>query len=78
MELEKPVSIKKIIFRTLGVTLGLAFIIAGTVVLINPIFDTITEKLSHLSQILFGLLFVFYGITGKSSVNAYFNKRNKK
>jgi nitrate reductase gamma subunit len=72
------VGIKKIVFRSLGVILGLAFIIAGALVLINPIFDTITEKLSHLSQIFFGLLFVIYGITGKSSVNAYLKKRNKK
>ena len=70
--------IKKIIFRSLGVILGLAFIIAGTMVLINPIFDTITEKLSHFSQIILGLLFVFYGITGTSSVYGYFKKRNNK
>ena len=71
-------AIKNIIFRSLGVILGLAFIIAGTFVLINPIFDTITEKLSVFSQIVVGLLFLFYGITGISSVRSYFNKRNNK
>lgn len=69
--------IKAVIFRILGVILGLAFIISGALVLINPMYATLTEKLSQLSQILLGLLFIFYGITGKSAVNTYF-KGNRK
>ncbi|OUR89046.1 hypothetical protein A9Q81_22585 [Gammaproteobacteria bacterium 42_54_T18] len=69
---------KQIILRTLGVVVGLAMIIAGISVLINPIFDNLNEKLSYSSQILIGSVFVFYGVTGAESIRQYINKRKQK
>jgi nitrate reductase gamma subunit len=70
------VTIKKLIMRSLGAVLGLAFIAASVWFLINPVFDGFKEILSRISGILIGLLFLFYGATGYSSVYKYIN-RNK-
>jgi uncharacterized membrane protein HdeD (DUF308 family) len=69
---------KKNILRTLGVIVGLAMIIAGVSVLINPIFDNLSEKLSYGSQVLIGSVFVFYGVTGADSILQYINKRKQR
>ena len=67
--------VKKLIMCTLGVIVGLAFIVMGAWVLLNPIFGDLTEKLSHISQILLGLIFLFYGVTGYNSVYKYRKRR---
>jgi len=59
---------KKLIFRLLGVVLGVVFTSAGIWFLINPILGGITEILSQISQVLIGLLFLFHGVTGHSSL----------
>lgn len=64
-------STKKIILRTLGVLIGLAFIAMGVLMLVVPVYDTFTEKLSMVSQILLGIVFIFYGVTGTDSLNSY-------
>jgi len=53
-------------------------IIAGVSVLINPIFDNLSEKLSYGSQVLIGSVFVFYGVTGADSILQYINKRKQR
>ncbi len=69
---------KQIILRTLGVIVGLAMIIAGISVLINPVFDNLNEKLSYGSQIIIGSVFVFYGVTGAESIRQYINNRKQR
>jgi len=68
------VSTKKIILRTLGVLIGLAFIAMGILMLVVPVYDTFTEKLSMVSQILLGIIFIFYGVTGADSLNSYIKR----
>ena len=67
-------STKKIILRTLGVLIGLAFIAMGILMLVVPVYDTFTEKLSMVSQILLGIVFIFYGVTGTDSLNSYIKR----
>jgi uncharacterized protein YacL len=68
--------VKKIIMRTLGSIIGLAFILMGILMLFAPIFDTALETVGTISQILIGAIFVYYGATGRSSFVGYFRKRS--
>ena len=43
----------------------------GVLMLVVPVYDTFTEKLSMVSQILLGIVFIFYGVTGTDSLNSY-------
>ena len=69
---------KKLIMRFLGAILGIPFILMGIWSLIHPIFGGITEMLSHISQILIGSLFLFYAVTGYSSIYKFIHRNNKR
>ncbi|MCG7563104.1 hypothetical protein [Pseudoalteromonas sp. McH1-42] len=78
--IEGPVTVttKKLIMRLLGVVVGIAFILIGLWVLINPIYGDLTEVLNQIFQILLGLMFLFYEVTVSATSQARIKALNSK
>ncbi|WP_010386346.1 DUF2892 domain-containing protein [Pseudoalteromonas rubra] len=71
------VTTKKLIMRLLGVVVGIVFILIGFLALINPIYGGLTEVLNQIFQILLGLMFLLYGVTGYDSIYKYMNRKKR-
>jgi uncharacterized protein YacL len=69
---------KKILMRFLGIVIGLAFLAASTWFLFNPVYSGFQYILNQITGIVLGVLFIFYGTTGYSSVFKYFKHRKSK
>ncbi len=64
----------KLILRTLGVLLGILSISVAIDLYFNPYQDDALEKMNIITFIIMGIIFILYGITGKSSP---FKKHNE-
>ncbi len=62
----------KIFIRILGSVVGLSMLLMGGWLIIKPVNDTLLEILNVVTFILLGLVFVYYGVTGRSK---FFVKR---
>jgi len=62
----------KIFIRIIGSVVGLSMLIMGGWLIIQPLNDTFLESLNAVTFILLGVLFIYYGVTGKSK---FFVKR---
>ena len=69
---------RRLFLRFLGVIFGMSFIVASFWFLVNPIFEGYKETLSNISGVLIGLMFLFYGVTGYSSLNEFKNRNRNK
>ncbi len=65
----------KIFIRIIGSIVGLSMLIMGGCLIIQPVNDTLLEILNAVTFVLLGLVFVYYGVTGKSKL---FIKRQSK
>jgi len=64
----KSSKVKKSILRIAGALSGAAFILFGILYLFYPIFDTKLEIINAVCSILVGLIFIIYGVTGRSHI----------
>jgi len=56
---------RKIILRIFGVLLGCLLCIVGISLIINPIFNSVIEKINAVTFLVMGAVFFIYGIIGK-------------
>ena len=68
---------KKLILRSLAVILGISFVVIGSLLIYSPINGGVSELLSSITKVILGLFFIFYGVTGFSSVYKFIKLRNK-
>ena len=52
------------ILRFCGVILGIAFIVSGILLFMNPLDGDLLEKIYILTFLFFGAVFLIYGLTG--------------
>lgn len=69
---------KNILMRFLGIITGLSFLVASAWFLFDPVLSGFQNILNQITGIVLGLLFMFYGATGYSSVFKYFKHRKNK
>jgi hypothetical protein len=56
------------IFRVLGCFLGMLFLAGGIALLfIQPVYDTLLEKINGATFVVLGICFLIYGVTGYSA-----------
>jgi uncharacterized protein YacL len=64
---------KKLVFRIAGLLLGIFCLIFGIFLIAYPVFETKLEFINAVCGILIGIVFIFYGVTGRRHV---FTKNN--
>jgi hypothetical protein len=64
--MNKEKSILEMILRFCCVILGIAFIVTGIFLFLNPLDGGLLEKISIFTFFFFGVVFLIYGLTGHS------------
>ena len=63
------------IFRAVGYILGSFLVVMGIIDFAHPVPSTIIEKLGALAGILWGIIFLFFSVTGKNPIRTKVNNQ---
>ena len=66
---------KNTIFRCLGIFLGIVTMVFGISLLYSPVFETYIEVVDGIVGIGVGVVFIYFGLTGRSIIKDIFRDK---